>query len=126
MLAAGCGKRVQWKLPFGEKPTPEMDRRCDKWMNEFFDGEDPRWMIVENMPKQIAPWIAARFLSATAIALGNMQSNPNPPDAEYLAHVLRYLVTDLWNDTLKDLWPGFSMPSPGGCWNIAARPPPRF
>ncbi len=112
LLAVALSQRAKLKLPFGQLPTPEIDARCDKWLKRFFPCKDPEKMV-DTCPMALAPWLAARMLTATGVAFGNLEYNPNPPPHLSVYCVLEDLVIPRWNFTMKQLWLGVYMKKDG-------------
>lgn len=112
LLAVALCQRVKMKLPFGQLPSPEIDARCDKWFSKFFPSDDPEKMV-EKCPKTLAPWLAARMVTAMGITLANLESNPNPPQHLSVYCVLEELVITRWNSTMKQLWLGVYLKEDG-------------
>ena len=62
----------------------------------------------EEHAQAIAPWLAARLLASSVIAMGNLQTNPNQPGGDRLLDVIENLVIDRWPE-FKSVWLGFSI-----------------
>ena len=89
-------------MPAAQTSSDEINAQCDQWIKDYYKAKDRSKL---QPPKEIAPWLVARAMTAGMLAAMDETHGVSAPTESVETIMLEFLV-DYWNDVGRYTWYG--------------------